>query len=110
MSRHGITVAGLEAIAAEENVTFQAGDILIVRTGWIKWYEEHGEEDRLKYITNGKEWVGIEGCRETVEWLWNNHFAAVAGDAIGFEAWPAMPGYRESILVPIALKKLEQPI
>ena len=102
MSRHCITVADLQAIASEQNIKFRAGDILIVRTGWIKWYEEHGEEERLKYITNGKEWIGVEGCQETIEWLWNNHFAAVAGDTIGFEVWPATPGYCKSILNPVA--------
>jgi kynurenine formamidase len=98
MSRHCITVTDLEAIAKDENVSLCAGDILIVRTGWVKWYEEHGDEERLKHITNGKEWVGVEGCQETVEWLWNRHFAAVAADSIGFEVWPAAPGYSEPVL------------
>ncbi|KAF2677244.1 hypothetical protein K458DRAFT_466462 [Lentithecium fluviatile CBS 122367] len=60
------------------------GDILFVRSCWIKWYNEHGAEDRLIYITNGKEYVGVEGCEESVESLRNHHFSAVAGDAIGF--------------------------
>ncbi|ORY03953.1 putative cyclase-domain-containing protein [Clohesyomyces aquaticus] len=88
MSRHCITVKDLEAVAKEQGVTFMPGDLLIVRSGWIKWYNEHGQEDRIKYITNGKEYVGVEGSEETVEWLWNHHFSAIAGDAIGFEAWP----------------------
>lgn len=96
MSKHRITVSDLLAIAEEEGVTFAPGDILIVRTGWIKWYEEHGEEDRQKYITNGTAWIGVEGCPETLEWLWNQRFAAVAGDSIGWEVWPPTPGYRES--------------
>lgn len=33
---------------------------------------------------------------QTVEWLWNHHFAAVAGDAIAFEAWPPKAPYRIS--------------
>jgi len=95
MSKHGITVSDLETIAQEEGVTFKEGDILIVRTGWTKWYDEHSEEKRLKYVTNGSKWVGVEGSKETVEWLWNHHFAAVAGDTIGFEVWPADPDYRK---------------
>jgi kynurenine formamidase len=85
MSKHAITLDDLKAIAGEEAVTFSIGDILLVRTGWIKWYEENDEEDRLKYITNGKAWVGVEGCHEILEWLWNQHFSAVAGDSIGWE-------------------------
>jgi kynurenine formamidase len=89
MSNHAIKVQDLEAMAKEANVELLAGDILIVRTGWIKWYEEHNADERRKYITNGSEWAGVEGSEETLEWLWNHHFAAVAGDSIGFELWPA---------------------
>ena len=88
MSAHAISVETLGAIAAEQRLEFHEGDVLIVRSGWVKWYEEASDEDRLKYITNGKEWVGVEGSQDTVEWLWNQHFAAVAGDTIGFEVWP----------------------
>lgn len=95
MSRHPITVSDLLAIAEEEKVTFRPGDILLVRTGWIQWYEENGEASRLKYITNGNAWAGVEGCEETLEWLWNSHFAAVAGDSIGWECWPPRPGFSE---------------
>ncbi|KAK5095700.1 hypothetical protein LTR70_003369 [Exophiala xenobiotica] len=93
MSGHKITIADLEAIAKDEAVTLQPGDILVVRTGFLKWYEEHSEELREKYITNGKAWIGVEGSERTLEWLWNNHFAAVVGDNIGFEVWPPTAGY-----------------
>ncbi|KAF4627425.1 hypothetical protein G7Y89_g10733 [Cudoniella acicularis] len=83
MSRHPISLNTLLAIAKEQKVEFRKGDILLVRTGWTKWYEEHGEEEREKYITNGSAWVGVEGCEEVVEWLWDGGFAAVAGDSIG---------------------------
>lgn len=95
MSRHAIKLVDLKAIAEEEGVVFKQGDILIVRTGWTKWYDENSREARLKYITNGTEWVGVEGSEEVVEWLWDSHFAAVAGDNIGFEVWPTHPNYRK---------------
>jgi kynurenine formamidase len=88
MAAHAITVSDLQAIAAEANVNFRRGDILLVRTGWIKWYESASASDRDKYITNGTAWIGVKSCRETLEWLWNQRFAAVAGDSIGFEVWP----------------------
>jgi hypothetical protein len=88
MSRHCIKLADLKAIAAEENVTFHPGDILLVRSGWVKWYEENSPEERVAKVKNGTEYVGVDGSEEVMEWLWDCHFAAVAGDAIGFEAWP----------------------
>jgi hypothetical protein len=30
---------------------------------------------------------GMEGSLESLEWLWDAGFAAVAGDNPGFEAW-----------------------
>jgi hypothetical protein len=58
-------------------------------------YNGASEEERLKGATNGHEFAGVAGNAETVEWLWNHHFAAVAGDAIAFEAWPPKPPYRK---------------
>jgi len=94
MSRHGISLSVLKDIAREQGTSFEHADILIVRSGWVKWYEEHSPEERVKSIRDGHEWIGVEGCEETLEWIWDNHFAAVAGDAIGFEAWPPKAPYR----------------
>jgi hypothetical protein len=88
MSNHAITPAVLKAMAKESNVAFLPGDILLVRTGFIKWYEENSVDDRRRHITNGSAWIGVQGCEETLEMLWNGRFAAVAGDSIGWEVWP----------------------
>jgi len=88
MSRHPITLSDLKTIAKECNITPRPGDILLVRTGWVQWYEEHSVEERIEYVTNGKAWIGVEGSEESLEWIWDNHFAAVAADSIGFECWP----------------------
>jgi len=93
-TRHEITIADVEAIAKEQGVKFKPADILIIRSGWIKWYNGASEEERLKGARDGHEFVGLAGNKESVEWLWNHHFAAVAGDAIAFEAWPAKAPYR----------------
>jgi len=60
----------------------------------VKWYNEAGTEARIAGGRNGHEHVGLGGSAEMVEWLWNHHFAAVAGDAIAFEAWPPKAPYR----------------
>ena len=37
----------------------------------------------------GQPGLGVEGSsKESVEWIWDHHFAAVAGDANAFELWP----------------------
>lgn len=88
MSRHQITLEDLEAMAEDEGVTFQPGDILVVRSGFTKWYESAGEDDRKAKIQGAREdikWTGVEGSERVIAWLWNHHFAAVAGDSISFE-------------------------
>ena len=106
VTRHEISIEDIEAIARDEDVEFKPADILIVRSGWIKWYNEASEEEKLKSVTNGHEFVGIAGNAESVEWLWNHHFAAVAGDAIAFEAWPPKAPYRELIRSGFVIREL----
>ena len=118
MSRHQIFVKDLDEIAKDQGVELHPGDIMIVRSGWIKWYDAATPEDRYKHVTQGDEHIGLDGNAETIEWLWNHHFAAIAGgtfplcalkaktlyglqltltnsDTIAFEAWPPKAPYRE---------------
>ncbi|KAG9235431.1 putative cyclase-domain-containing protein [Amylocarpus encephaloides] len=93
-SRHEITIGDVEKIAKEQGVEFKPCDILIIRSGFVKWYNNAGDEERISGAKNGHEFAGLAGNEESVEWLWNHHFAAVAGDSITFEAWPPKAPYR----------------
>lgn len=95
IERHEISIAQIEEAAREQGVEFKPADILIIRSGWVKWYNESSDDHRIAKAKNGHEFVGVAGNAESVEWLWNHHFAAVAGDAIAFEAWPPTPPYRK---------------
>lgn len=98
MSDHAITVKELDEIAKDCGITLLPGDILLIRVGWTKWYDEHNEENREKYVTNAYAWAGVKGCEETLEWLWNHHFAAVASDNNGVEVVPMSDQWRGSRL------------
>ena len=90
--RHAIDPAALAAVAREQRVTFQAGDILLVRSGWIEWYlglDAAGREAAAQLPHRGM--TGVAQGDDTLRFLWDNHFAAVAGDAVAFEAFPAHP-------------------
>ncbi|KAF2665807.1 hypothetical protein BT63DRAFT_463993 [Microthyrium microscopicum] len=93
MSKHPISLPEIKEMIADQGLELLPGDLLLVRSGWIKWYEENSEERRREKITNGGAWIGVHGNQETLEWLWNNHFCAVASDSIGFEQFPNDPGY-----------------
>jgi kynurenine formamidase len=96
IEHHAITVQDLEAVAAAQSTELRPGDILLVRSGFVRWYNEATEEQRIAGTRNGSAWAGVEGSKESVEWIWDHHFAAVAGDANAFELWPARDErYRE---------------
>jgi kynurenine formamidase len=65
-------------------VDFRHGDVLIVRTGLTQVMQAPGPQDLAKL--QNQSIAGVHGVHETAKWLWNKHFAAVAGDSWGFEA------------------------
>jgi hypothetical protein len=104
-----IPAKDLQAVAQHQKVTFQPGDILLVRTvgiviastntakawqGWVKNYISLDQQTRKKITerTGPHQSIGVESSMETVEWIWNNHFAGCAGDQ---PAWEALPVNRD---------------
>lgn len=91
-TRDGFTAAQLEAVAKAQGVTFQMGDILIVRSGWMKWYLEQDQATRTAYAEDPiARAIGLVQSEESLRFLWDNHFAAVAGDTLAFEVTPPEP-------------------
>lgn len=81
----------LVACAQSQGTTFQYGDILIVRTGWIDAYQKLDQAGRAGIAKGGvfdHKFVGVEVSEETVDFLHDNYFAAVAADSPAFESWP----------------------
>jgi len=102
IERHAISEKDLESVAAWQGTEFRQGDILLIRSGFVKWYKEANADDRKRGTVDGSTWAGVEGTKESVEWLWDRHFAAVGGDANVFEAWPAKDErWRKSIALAI---------
>ncbi|PGH20773.1 hypothetical protein AJ80_03534 [Polytolypa hystricis UAMH7299] len=89
IERHAFSERDLEAVAAAQGTELRKGDILLIRSGFVKWHNEASGEEMRRGTVDGTEWAGLEGTKESIEWLWNRHFAAVGGDANVFEAWPA---------------------
>lgn len=89
--RIDFTPADLDAACADQGVTFEVGDILLLRTGWMQWYLEQSPQVRQEL---GEDSIGrlkspgLSGGEDMAEWLWNKHVSAVAADNPGVEAWP----------------------
>lgn len=86
-SGFSIGVSTIEAVARYQRVTFQPGDILIIRFGITEMLGKMtGEEQAV--VLSSFSMCGLEGSKEIARWLWNAHFAAVASDNMAVEAYP----------------------
>ncbi|KAL8276419.1 hypothetical protein RQP46_011171 [Phenoliferia psychrophenolica] len=91
---HIITLKDLKACAARQGTTFQSGDVLLIRMGWTRRYlHQSSAAEKLAWGSDGYDhFAGVENSEEMREWLWQNHFSAVASDQPSFESWPAREG------------------
>jgi hypothetical protein len=91
-ARFGITPGQLRTAADWQGVSFQTGDILLLRTGWIEWYSSLNKEQRTQLAQPGGLTAGgLEQSEDSLRFLWDNHFAAIASDNPSFEAYPSAP-------------------
>lgn len=80
-----ITIKDLETALAEQKTRLRAGDILLVRVGWLMSYLASSPEVRTQ-VSHSNDAPGVESTTEMAKWLWDNRIAAVASDSPAFEA------------------------
>ncbi len=77
-------------MAKEQKLTFEAGDVLLVRTGWVPAYRNLSYDERAALPHRKvRSSCGLEASEELIRWHWDNAFAAVASDTVAYEAWPS---------------------
>jgi kynurenine formamidase len=96
----------LEACARAQSVEIRLGDILLLRSGWLRWYlEEATPEERERLGSDPSAatlaWPGIGPAEEMLEYLWDRHVAAVAADNPSVEVWPPQTGLLHMDLIPL---------
>ena len=80
-SSPGIALKDLKACAEECNVTFEPGDILLVRIGFTEALLDLGKQGQADLMTReDKAWSGVEPTEEMMKWHWENGIAAVVTD------------------------------
>lgn len=94
-SDHAVPLSVLLEIAHDENVTLKRGDIVFIRIGVTReWDEKMTAADKQAYATTrSPQHAGVEGTEEMLRWIWNEGIAAVASDALSFEVYPAKKSY-----------------
>jgi Putative cyclase len=98
----------LDACAKSEGVAFEGGDILLLRTGWLRWYLEEASEDQRRtmatdHLGGTLAYPGLDNSQETAAYLWDLHLAAAAADNPSLEAFPVSPetGFLHFTLIPL---------
>lgn len=86
---HRIQISEIEHVAADQGVSFRQGDVLIIRTGFTEALSTMTGQQQSEALSAYRT-IGVDGSKESAKWFWNRHFAAVAGDAIAFEAMPPL--------------------
>jgi kynurenine formamidase len=87
-TRVEITTAELEATLRWAGAELAGGDVLLLRTGWVGWYERQPQEvrDVLGSTDGDFATAGLSPAEETAAWLWDHEVAAIAADNPAVEA------------------------
>lgn len=85
-----ITVEELEVVAAAQGVQLEVGDILCVRTGWLRDYLVLDQSERTAIAEGGRllTTLGLAADESMARFLWNARVAAVAADNPAVEKTP----------------------
>jgi len=88
-SPHAITVADLEAARALAKVEFAPGDVILMHTGFLAWYEQQDARKKAAMAPRAAlEAVGIERGEPMARYLWNTHASALCADNPAVEVVP----------------------
>lgn len=78
----------LECLAAQ-GTELREGDVLLMRTGWVGWYESLSIERRAEIAApDALATPGLRSGERLAEVLWDMHIAAIGCDNPAVEVWP----------------------
>jgi kynurenine formamidase len=89
----GVTPEDLDATLAAQGVALETGDVLLVRMGWVGWYEQQDVVTRRALAQAGQDLKtpGLVGTEAMAAWLWDAHIAAIGCDVPALEVLPSGP-------------------
>ncbi len=86
-----IPLEDVQATLDDAGITLHAGDVLLIRIGWTKFYLSASAQIKEE-LSRETVVPGIEGTERVARWLWDSHLAAVASDSPALEALPKAAG------------------
>lgn len=92
-SERAVTAAELIAVAEQQDVEIQPGDVLCIRTGWASAYKAIEPAQRPTISRGGTppSFVGLSAEQATAQLLWDWHVSAIAADNPAVEVSPGSP-------------------
>lgn len=89
---YAITAGDLELTRKRARVRYEPGDIIIVRTGWMGWYEGLADSARRAHAAiDDPPTAGLEVSNEMAQYVWNSHGSALVSDNIAVEVRGCRP-------------------
>jgi hypothetical protein len=93
---NAILLSEIQAIVKEKSIKVLPGDILFIRVGFTAQYNALSIQDQQTFPDRQPGGLlGLEANRDSMRWLWESRFAAIASDAMGFERGPATGPYND---------------
>ena len=101
-----ISVDEIEACLAKQRSLLRRGDILLLRFGWIEWYEKADTATRERIAADEAfSACGLSKSEGTARWIWDKELAAIAGDNPALEVQPfdtaSVDGFLHYRLIPL---------
>jgi len=89
-----ITVDDLESCRKAQNVDIDVGDILLVHTGWLRWYLNSATSQTREAMADRSQLraPGLGPSEAMAPYLWDLHIAAIGADNPALEVWPPPAG------------------
>jgi len=83
------TVAELERARERSGITFASGDLILLHTGFFKWYLAQDTAKKVALAPRDSlRAAGIEHTEAMARYLWNTHACAIISDNPAIEVWP----------------------
>jgi kynurenine formamidase len=86
-SSTAFSVEDLEQARRRSGVELRAGDILLIHTGFARWYLDLSTAERAG-VSQNPSTPGIAHGEEMCRYLWNSHIAAIGSDTFAVEVMP----------------------
>lgn len=88
---YDFSVEDIDGAREAAGIVFEPGDVLVIRSGWMQWYENAStvqRQDLAQDSTNLLKSPGLAAGEDMAKYLWNAHVGAVVADNPALEAWP----------------------